>query len=531
MDRNDQAWAVFRCQLLAPVLLGEVSASERGAYFRKLSEQEHLLPNGTRKKISQRTLRRWWKRLREGGVEATQRKRRSDRGQPHSNKQRADLFARAVELKREQPRRSAHVINTILKHEFGRELPPTTLYRHLRRHGATRQKLGVSTKKVRCRWSRETSNALWVGDFEHGPIVVQQGNAIKTHLSAWIDCHSRYIIEARYYVRENLDILVDSLLRAWGAHGASGEIYLDNAKIYHADGLKLACTQLNIRLLHRPPREPQPGGLIERFFQTLQGQFEAEVNAAPPLSLNELNRALQAWLKTDYHARVHSETRETPQARFEAGMTTKRQVDLHSVQRFFHRREPRTVNRDHADVQIDNRFFKVELDLRGDAVIVEYDPFCREEDLLEVKLFNEQGVYLGTGKRYDRERGAHPPSKPPQQSGPIEPHYLDALQAQQEAEHEAKRKQGLDFHSAEKRNVWSFSSFVRKLAQLLGRSGGLSAMTANELDALRSFHAKHDRVTESLLCQAVAESTAQANEKSIPQILWQLQILLRQSEE
>ena len=82
MDRNDQAWAVFRCQLLAPVLLGEVSASQRGAYFRKLSEQEHLLPNGTRKKLSQRTLRRWWKRLREGGVEATQRKRRSDRGQP-----------------------------------------------------------------------------------------------------------------------------------------------------------------------------------------------------------------------------------------------------------------------------------------------------------------------------------------------------------------------------------------------------------------------------------------------------------------
>ena len=49
MDRNDQAWAVFRCQLLAPVLLGEVSASERGAYFRMLSEQAQLLPNGTRK--------------------------------------------------------------------------------------------------------------------------------------------------------------------------------------------------------------------------------------------------------------------------------------------------------------------------------------------------------------------------------------------------------------------------------------------------------------------------------------------------
>ena len=71
MDRNDQAWAVFRCQLLAPVLLGEVPASERGAYFRMLSQQEHLLPSGQRKKISARTLRRWWQRLREGGVEAT----------------------------------------------------------------------------------------------------------------------------------------------------------------------------------------------------------------------------------------------------------------------------------------------------------------------------------------------------------------------------------------------------------------------------------------------------------------------------
>ena len=37
-----------------------------------------------------------------------------------------------------------------------------------------------------------------------------------THLSAFIDCHSRYVVEARYYLRENLDILIDSLLRGPG---------------------------------------------------------------------------------------------------------------------------------------------------------------------------------------------------------------------------------------------------------------------------------------------------------------------------
>ncbi len=87
-------------------------------------------------------------------------------------------------------------------------------------------------------------------------------------------------MEARYYLREDLDVLIDSLLRAWSHHGASSELYVDNARIHHANALKLACTQLGIKLLHRPPRDPAPGGLIERFFQALQSQLEAEIRAA-----------------------------------------------------------------------------------------------------------------------------------------------------------------------------------------------------------------------------------------------------------
>ena len=107
------------------------------------------------------------------------------------------------------------MINRILQREFGRQIPHATLYRHLRREGATRRKLGLSSEKICCRWSRDQNNALWVGDFEHGPLVMHQGQAVKTHLCAWIDCHSDYVVEARYYLRENLDILIDSLLRAW----------------------------------------------------------------------------------------------------------------------------------------------------------------------------------------------------------------------------------------------------------------------------------------------------------------------------
>ena len=82
-------------------------------------------------------------------------------------------------------------------------------------------------------------------------------------------------------------------------------------------GLRLACTQLNIELLHRPPRDPPPGGLVERIIQTTQDQFEAEVRAGKVLTLAELNHYYQAWLHMDYHATTHRETGQTPQARYE----------------------------------------------------------------------------------------------------------------------------------------------------------------------------------------------------------------------
>jgi putative transposase len=520
MGRNDEAWAVFWCSLLSPVLLGEIPEAERERYFQKLSQQERLLPNGQRRRISVRTFRRQWRRLKEGGVPGLFRRRRSDRGQPR--KRHAELLARAVELKNEQPYRSDKVINRILKREFGRTLPRSTLYQHLRRAGATRRKLGVSTQKVRCRWTREQPGALWVGDFEHGPLVMlPEGKAIKTHLSAWIDCHSRYIVEARYYDCENLDILTDSLLRAWGNHGASRELYVDNAKIYHANSLQLACTQLNIKLLHRPPREPQPGGLIERFFQTCQSQFEAEVRAAQVLTLEELNRVLAAWLAIAYHQELHSQTGQTPHERYHQPSRLVRQVDLGAVLTFFHRRLERKVDVDFSDVRVGNRFFAVDPKLRGDQVIVHYDPFS---PLDEVQLYSLEGAYLGLGKRYEREKGSHPPTPTPPDAEPIKPHYLDALRAEHEATQEKQRQQGIDFHSARQRNKWSLTSFARVFARLLGRTGGVSALTTQEMDTLASFHTRHDRLTESLL----REAFARAGSPTIPEVLFQLQFLLHE---
>ena len=66
------------------------------------------------------------------------------------------------------------------------------------------------------------------------------------------------------------------------------------------------------------------------------------------------------------------------------------------------------------------------------------------------------------------------------------------------------------------------SNFARLFARLLGRQGGVSALTAPELDILAAFHARHDRLTEGLLRQAFALAAS----ATIPDVLFQLQSLL-----
>jgi len=514
MDDQEQTWAVFWCSLLSPLLFGEVPEHEAFRFLSKLAREEHLFPDGRRKKASLSTLQRKWRQYRQGGFAALPRKARSDRGRPRQHRQ--AMIDKAIELKKDQPRRSDHTINQFLDAEFGRTIPPSTLYRHLKQAAATRLKLDVSSRKVRCRWSREQTHALWLGDFQDGPYVLCDGQAVPTFLSAFIDCYSRFAVEARYYRRENLDILTDSLLRAWATHGASRELYLDNAKIYHAHALQAACFQLNIRLIHRGVGDPPPGGLIERFFGTTQSQFEAEVRAGAILTFDQLNRGLAAWLDTSYHARPNSETGQSPRQRYQQGLAFVRHVDLQQVLPLFLQRASRKVHPDFSDVQLQGCFFKVDPRLRGDSVELRYDPFAPLERVL---IYSERGQYLGSGERYQRELGAHPAGSPATPAKPKH-NYLQLLIEQHEQSLQT-RSEGIDFRRVVTRRAWPFAQFVKRLAERLSRAGGLTAFTSEELEALQKIYQRQATLDERLLEQAVQH----ADPKTIPVIAYHLERL------
>jgi transposase InsO family protein len=519
MHPADDDWAVFWCSLLAPILLDEVPAGERRRFLKQLCQKEVVLPNGKRKRISLSTLRRKVRQFRQQKIAGLRRQRRKDRG--GSRKDREAMIARAIALKKEQPYRSPDAINEFLKREFGRTIPKSTMNRHLRQAGATRRKLGATDEEIRCRWTRDHSNSLWLGDFADGPYVFQGDQVIETHLSIWGDCYSRYVVEGRYYFRENLDILIDSLLRAWGQEGAPRELYVDNAKIYHAKALKLACAQLNIRLLHRPPRDPPPGGLVERIIQTVQDQFEREIRASHTVTLEKLNQYFQAWLHARYHVTTHSATGQTPQERFREKTRFRRHVNLAEVLQLFWVREPRTVNNDFCDVRVKNFYFAVDPDWRKHKVIVAYDPFSGMD---EVRVYALNGQFLQVAKRYERQKGAHvqPPPKSPQP--PLDHTYLKLLQERHQQQQQEEACRGVDYHQARSRRCWSFPQFAGKFAKLLGRDGGVSALSTQELELLNRVHRRHQEITARLL----EEAFRQAEVKTIPVIVFHLQNLLHE---
>lgn len=493
MDKEQEKWAIFWCDLLNSVIYGQIEPEATNRFLKQKASKKIQYPDGRIRKPSISTLRRKLDRYRKGGFDNLARKKRCDRGKPRNTN--PEVICKAIELKKEQPRRSPQAINFFLNDMYGMTVPRSTLYRHLKHAGATRIKLGVTRTKVRKRWTRNHTHDLWVGDFEEGPYVFHQGDVVPTYLSGFVDCHSRYAVEARYYFRQNLDVLIDSWIRALSIHGAPIELYVDNAKVYHSNGLNAACHRINVRLLHRPPRDPAPGGLVERFFQTVQDQFEAEVRAGDLMSLEELNRALSAWVAVSYHKTKNSDTGERPQNRYQEGLTVIRQVDMSRVIESFMQTAIRTVNKTFSDVQLNKHFYRVDPKLRGDRVQVRFDPFSSWD---AVQIYSIQDEYLGNGTLHDRTTAPFVPET----VRPKPKHNFIELLIREHKKNIGKQTGSIDYRKVVQQRPWPFHEFAKTVAQLMGRKTGLADLSAAELESLKKVYNQSLSINQQMLKKA-----------------------------
>ena len=387
-EATDEALAIaaFRYRLIAEAL--EVQNAEAvSSVLAATALQTHTNPRGQPYRCSARTLWRYVCAYRRGGLKALQPTVRRDRGQLRAFA--PEVLTRAVALRHEVPSRSTETLLDILVREerIGPDqISRSTLDRHLRRLGCTRQLLREVGQKVFRRIETSAVFELVVCDFHHGPYVRPFPGADTVRralLCAFIDHYSRYVPEGRYYLHEDFAALRFGFRRLLNAYGLPVKLYVDNGASYQATRFHAACDALDIKLVHSKPYRAEGRGVIERFHGTLKNQFEAEVrHRDEPLTLEELNGFLEAWLAERYHKHQHSEIGVSPAERFATAAPLRQAPDLFLLDELLRLRERRTVHKKWSTVEVDSVRYVVDPTLRGRKVDVLFDPFAPEYVLI-----------------------------------------------------------------------------------------------------------------------------------------------------
>jgi len=373
---------------------------------RSIAGQVHAGPGGRAVQVSRKTIDTWIRAWRTGGFEALL---PSDRKCEPVTAQ--SVLAMAAALKRENMARTAAQVRRIMVASSGDAPSERTLQRHFAREDLATPRGAV----VFGRFESEAPNMLWTADVLHGPRI----GGRKTYLVAFIDDHSRFITAHRWGWSEDSLHLAVTFRRAVAARGLPRKLYVDNGACFVDETIAVTCAKLGILISHSPPYRPEGRGKIERFFETVRGQFLVEISPdgkpAPgrrvPDGLEQLNGWFTTWAEHEYHVRVHSSTGATPLARWSAG--TPRFISAAELDAAFLWEAIRTVAVRTATIKFQGNTYETAPELAGQAVTIRYSPF----DLTQVEVFH-RGTSHGHAQPHQIRRHCHPKVKQAPQAVP-----------------------------------------------------------------------------------------------------------------
>jgi putative transposase len=397
-----RAIGLFRYGLIREAADPGLSSKARGQMVRTLATCEHIGPGGQLVRVSRESLDRWIRAWRAGGFDALVPSPRQS-----SSRLPVEVIEMAVALKRENPARTAAQVRRILRAQMGWAPGERTLQRYFADDPLITGEQGAAP--VFGRFEAARPNQLWTGDALHGPQV----GGRKTYLFAFLDDHSRAIVGHRFGFAEDTVRLAAALRPALASRGVPDGVYVDNGSAFVDAWLLRGCAKLGIRLIHSTPGRPQGRGKIERLFRSVREQFLVEITGHPDgepgrhhvVDLLELNRLFTAWVETVYHRRIHSETGQTPIARWQAGAPFPLPTPAALAEAFLW--EERRLVTKTATVSLHGNIYQVDPALVGRKVELVFDPF--DLTVIEVRV---RGIPAGAAIPHRIDRHAHPKARP-----------------------------------------------------------------------------------------------------------------------
>jgi len=370
-EKQKKEVAVFRYSVISDLVYWRPVGLQRlsDAIHRK-ARQQWDIPYSDRSSISATTIRRWLNVYLASAkdISSLYPQDRTDNGGTRV----IDDETAAVLIETRKTYHDIPITEMIDLMEQRNLLPPksspslSTVYRFLKKQGA----LIAKPKTDRRRFEAEFPNDIWQSDVMHGPKFKIEGKLRKTYLIAFIDDHSRLILNGTFYLKENLDCFLEALKIALMRRGVPRKLYVDNGAAFRSHHLAYIAAALQINLIHAKPYSPQGKGKIERFFRTVRDSFLSE-QLVQELSMTncplmEFNERFSVWLMDRYHQKIHSSTSETPLQRFKNGIEMVRAAP-DDLQSYFRRAVMRTVTKDRV-VHLDGKLYETPVDLIGERI-------------------------------------------------------------------------------------------------------------------------------------------------------------------
>ncbi len=272
--------------------------------------------------------------------------------------------------------------------------------------GVERAEARLMQREVRS-YEAEQVGGLWHFDAHHCSLKVMtpRGGWVQPVLFGVIDDRSRLLCHLQWYLdAENMRDIAHGLMQALLRRGLPRAVLSDNGSAMCAAEITEAFARLGIVHDTTLSASPYQNGKIETLWTAVEGQLLAMLESVADLNLEFLNEATQAWAEFGYHRTIHSETGETPLARWAAGPDVLRpSPDGVALRLNFARTERRTQRRSDGTVIIDARRFEVPNAFRHlDRVLVRYARW----DLSQVHLVDEHSGKIGA-RLYPLDKAAN----------------------------------------------------------------------------------------------------------------------------
>ena len=368
--------AHFRFALVAPVIQGTYFEPSAAAYFRKVTEKELTLPDGTIFKYNPKTLEKWVEAYRNGGMDALMPKKRSDKGTSRALNDTA--IEEIFNLKEQFPKFNAtQIYFRLIENGFlPKSVSVAAVQRFIKKHDLkSARNPNIKDRKA---FEEPYFGAMWQADTCYLPYISEDGKKRRTYLIMILDDHSRLIVGGQIFYNDNAYNFQKVLKSAVATYGIPHKLYLDNGSNYIDKQLALICGSIGTVKLHTPVRDGASKGKVERNFRTLRERWLNGMDTSTISNLEAFNQELSAYIRK-HNTTHHTAIKETPMDRL---IRTKGQIKVPKSHEWldeaFHNRVERKVNND-ACISINKIYYDAPQQFIGMKVQVRFLPGAMED--------------------------------------------------------------------------------------------------------------------------------------------------------